>query len=43
MGKPLRVGEEDAIAQSMQNAGIPILGRLTGTARAEGGDLIGSR
>lgn len=40
MGKPLRVGEEDAIAQSMQKAGIPILGRLTGSARAEGGDTM---
>jgi len=40
MGKPLRVGEEAAIGVSMQKAGIPILGQLTGDARAEGGDTM---
>ena len=40
MGKPLRVGEEAAIGASMQKNGIPILGTLSGDARAEGGDMI---
>lgn len=40
MGKPLRVGEEAALGTSMQKNGIPILGTLTGDARAEGGDMI---
>jgi dimethylargininase len=40
MGKPLRVGEEAALGQSMQRHGIPILGQLTGDARAEGGDTM---
>ena len=40
MGKPLRRGEEAAIGASMQNAGIPILGQLTGDARADGGDTM---
>lgn len=40
MGKPLREGEEPAIAASLQSAGVPILARLGGEARAEGGDLL---
>lgn len=40
MGKPLREGEEPAIAASLQAAGVPILARLGGDARAEGGDLL---
>ena len=40
MGKDLRRGEEDAIGQRFVDLGIPILGRLEGNARAEGGDLL---
>lgn len=40
MGKPLREGEEPAIAASLQAAGVPILAQLGGDARAEGGDLL---
>jgi dimethylargininase len=40
MGKPLRRGEEDAMARFFELHGIPILGRLEGEAVAEGGDLL---
>ena len=40
MGKALRQGEEEAIARSLEKAGVPILYRLRGDARAEGGDLL---
>ncbi|MFT5194825.1 MAG: dimethylargininase [Cellvibrionaceae bacterium] len=40
MGKPLRVGEEEAIGKTLEKAGVPIHYRLTGDARAEGGDLL---
>jgi N-dimethylarginine dimethylaminohydrolase len=40
MGKQLREGEEEALGATMERAGVPILGRLTGEARAEGGDLL---
>jgi N-dimethylarginine dimethylaminohydrolase len=40
MGKRLRQGEEDAMEQELLTAGIPVLGRLSGDARAEGGDLL---
>ncbi|HMQ35855.1 MAG TPA: arginine deiminase family protein [Chloroflexaceae bacterium] len=40
MGKALREGEEEALAACLEGAGVPILGRLTGEARAEGGDLL---
>jgi dimethylargininase len=40
MGKPLRRGEEASMAAALQAAGVPILGRLTGEATAEGGDLL---
>lgn len=40
MGKPLRQGEEDAIGKTLEKAGVPIHYRLTGDARAEGGDLL---
>jgi N-dimethylarginine dimethylaminohydrolase len=39
MSKPLRRGEEKAIEQALVEHGIPILARLDGGARAEGGDL----
>jgi len=40
MGKPLRVGEEEAMALTLQRLGVPILYRLHGLATAEGGDLL---
>jgi dimethylargininase len=40
MGKALRQGEEEAIARCLARAGVPILYRLQGEARAEGGDLL---
>jgi len=40
MGKRLREGEEVAIGQRLEAAGVPILARLYGKARAEGGDLL---
>ena len=40
MGKPLREGEEAAIGKALEKAGVPIHYKLTGDARAEGGDLL---
>jgi N-dimethylarginine dimethylaminohydrolase len=40
MGKPLRRGEEAALARRFEALGIPILATLDGTATAEGGDLL---
>lgn len=40
MGKALRRGEEEALAQCLAAAGVPRLLSLTGAARAEGGDLL---
>ncbi len=40
MGKQQRRGEEAAMAQRMEELGIPILSTLHGEARAEGGDLL---
>ena len=40
MGKDLRRGEEAALAETLQAAGIPILATLEGDARAEGGDMF---
>ncbi|GAB4429270.1 MAG: dimethylarginine dimethylaminohydrolase family protein [Chloroflexi bacterium OHK40] len=40
MGKRLREGEEEAIGAALAAADVPILGRLEGVARAEGGDLL---
>lgn len=40
MGKPLRHGEEAAIAQTLEKIGVPIHYRLHGEALAEGGDLL---
>ena len=40
MGKDLRRGEESAIGARLEALGVPILGRLRGKARAEGGDLL---
>lgn len=40
MGKELRRGEEEPLAATLEDAGVPILGRLSGAATAEGGDLV---
>jgi N-dimethylarginine dimethylaminohydrolase len=40
MGKSLRRGEEEAIGLTLEAAGVPIAGRLTEPALAEGGDLL---
>ena len=40
MGKSLRRGEEVAMEQQLLAAGVPVLARLSGDARAEGGDLL---
>jgi len=40
MGKALRRGEEEPLAEVLEKAGVPIRYRLHGEARAEGGDLL---
>jgi dimethylargininase len=40
MGKPLRQGEEAAMARRFEALGVPILATLHGEALAEGGDLL---
>jgi N-dimethylarginine dimethylaminohydrolase len=40
MGKALRLGEEEAIGQTLQKMGVPIHYRLHGAATAEGGDCL---
>lgn len=40
MGKQLRRGEEEAMARCFERMSVPILARLHGEARAEGGDLL---
>lgn len=40
MGKALRRGEEEAIAQKLEEVGVPIRLTLGGDALAEGGDLL---
>jgi len=40
MGKALRRGEEEAMARRLEELGVPVLYRLRGQARAEGGDLL---
>lgn len=40
MGKRLREGEEDSLASRLEDLDIPVLGRLEGSAQAEGGDLL---
>jgi len=40
MGKELRRGEEESLGAALEGFGVPILGRLTGKATAEGGDLL---
>ena len=40
MGKERRRGEEESLACALQDCGVPVLGRLEGDARAEGGDTL---
>jgi dimethylargininase len=40
MGKELRRGEEEPLARTLQDCGVPVFGRLEGDARAEGGDTL---
>ena len=40
MGKERRRGEEGPLARMLQDCGVPVLGRLEGDARAEGGDTL---
>jgi len=40
MGKELRRGEEEPMARRLQELGIPILHRIHGPAKAEGGDCL---
>jgi len=40
LGKELRRGEEDVLARRLQALGVPLLHRLRGEARAEGGDCL---
>ena len=39
MGKALRAGEPDAAAAMLAELGVPVLGRITGDGRLEGGDV----
>jgi N-dimethylarginine dimethylaminohydrolase len=39
-GKPGRRGEPEALGADLVTAGVPVTGRLTGPALAEGGDVI---
>lgn len=40
VGKELRRGEEEPLGRKLESVGVPILGKLTGDARAEGGDMF---
>jgi len=40
MGKERRRGEEEPLARTLQECGVPVYGRLEGAARAEGGDTL---
>lgn len=40
MGKELRKKEPEALGRALERAGVPIVGRLTGSARAEAGDTL---
>jgi N-dimethylarginine dimethylaminohydrolase len=40
MAKPQRQGESERLAAACETAGVPIAARLTGSARADGGDLF---
>ena len=40
MTKPARMAEPENLGASLRAAGVPVAARLTGTARADGGDFI---
>jgi len=40
MGKDLRRGEEEALGRSLERHGVPLLGRIDGEGRVEGGDTL---
>jgi dimethylargininase len=40
MAKPARAAEPPLLGAALTAAGVPVTGRLTGTARADGGDFI---
>jgi dimethylargininase len=40
MAKPARTTEPGLLGSALSAAGVPVAGRLTGTARADGGDFI---
>ena len=40
MGKPLRRDEPEAVGATLQRLGVPVMARLEGEQRAEGGDLL---
>ena len=40
MGKDLRRGEEEALGRSLERHGVPVLGRIEGNGRVEGGDTL---
>jgi dimethylargininase len=40
MGKERRRGEEEPLARTLQDCGVPVFGRLQGDARVEGGDTL---
>ena len=40
MGKERRRGEEEPLARTLQDCGVPVYGRLEGDARVEGGDTM---
>jgi dimethylargininase len=40
MAKPVRAAEPGLLGVSLEAAGVPVIGELTGTARADGGDVI---
>jgi N-dimethylarginine dimethylaminohydrolase len=40
MGKPQRRGEPQASASAFEKVGVPIAGRIEGTGRLEGGDVV---
>jgi len=40
MAKPARAAEPPLLGTALEAAGVPVVGRLTGPARADGGDII---
>jgi dimethylargininase len=40
MAKPVRAAEPELLGAALEAAGVPAVARLTGTARADGGDII---